>query len=399
MSTNNPKDISDVRAKVGAGKLKSKLIAASEPFQDASKANPNERTGASGDKRQEPPKPKPPAIKFWKPSQLRAWVEPEGWNLVGDYLFQRNAVTLLGGAPGCGKSRALLWLAVLGAWGKGSWFGHEIHGKFKTLIVQCENGLRRLHDDLAKMDLPDDVDDWIRIMEPPAEGLNFGSSQWREALAKEVAAFAPDLVLVDPLNAACADSFEKDFKAALDQIGEIAAAAGTNCATGIAHHLRKPRDTDKHRGSSLVNLLAGSYVVFSRPRNVVVIQSASDDESERVVVVSHVKSNDSKKSPRSAWEMMDDGTFERVERFDWEAYDGQSTKPRDRKVTIEHLRQIFENGTVFLKRSLAKEKLMAAAKVGETTAYDYLKNDGPFADWLTLDADGRLGLLKNGPNE
>lgn len=246
---NNPKDISDVRAKMGAGKLKAKFAAASEPYQSTGKANPDARADASGDKRQEPPKPKPPPIKFWKPSQLRAWVEPEGWNLVGDYLFQRGAVTLLGGAPGCGKSRALLWLAVLGAWGRGSWFGHEIHGRFKTLIVQCENGLRRLHDDLAKMDIPDDVDEWLSIMEPPAEGLNFGSTEWREALARETAAIAPDLVLVDPLNAACADSFEKDFKAALDQIGEVAAAAGTNCATGIAHH-RESRATRTSTGAA-----------------------------------------------------------------------------------------------------------------------------------------------------
>src|SRR4051812_13959679 len=83
-------------------------------------------------------------LKFYSPSQLRDFQEPEGHKLVGDYHIQRGAIGVLAGAPGVGKSRAALWLAIRGAYGDGDWFGLPVHTQFRTLMLQNENGLVRL---------------------------------------------------------------------------------------------------------------------------------------------------------------------------------------------------------------------------------------------------------------
>ena len=80
-----------------------------------------------------------PLIEFRKPSQLKAFVPPAGSVLVGDCHIVRGSVFVIGGAPGVGKSRAGVALAEAGATGL-DWFGLKVHRKFKTMIIQNENG-------------------------------------------------------------------------------------------------------------------------------------------------------------------------------------------------------------------------------------------------------------------
>lgn len=56
-----------------------------------------------------------PLLEFFSPSQLRAYEPPGDAVLLGDYHLQRGGISVLAGPPGCGKSRATLWLAALGA--------------------------------------------------------------------------------------------------------------------------------------------------------------------------------------------------------------------------------------------------------------------------------------------
>jgi hypothetical protein len=96
--------------------------------------------------------------------------EPEGHNLVGDYHIQRGAIAVLAGAPGVGKRRAALWLAIQGARGEGDWFGLPVHCQFRTLMLQNENGLVRLHHDFEEIKLPAAFDSWLRVSSPhPSE--------------------------------------------------------------------------------------------------------------------------------------------------------------------------------------------------------------------------------------
>lgn len=47
----------------------------------------------------------------------------------------------------------------------------NVHRRFRTLILQNENGLHRLSNE-AKT-IPEDCEDWIRISEPPESGMDF----------------------------------------------------------------------------------------------------------------------------------------------------------------------------------------------------------------------------------
>jgi hypothetical protein len=49
-------------------------------------------------------------IKFYSPSELKAYEPPPNQNMIGDYHLQRGSPSVLAGPPGCGKSRAALAL-------------------------------------------------------------------------------------------------------------------------------------------------------------------------------------------------------------------------------------------------------------------------------------------------
>ncbi len=127
------------------------------------------------------------------------------------------------------------------------------------------------------------------------------------------------------------------------------------------HHLRKPKSEDRARGRGLVNLMAGSYTIFSVPRSAMILQSASDEMEDDRVVFSVVKNNDGKPVKPTAWERRDGGFFE-AEDFNWNEFDaGGGGKKKGPAVTEEHLRELFENGAVWLAQKDATERLEGIA--------------------------------------
>ena len=288
--------------------------------------------------------PRPPMVEFWAPSQLRRYQPPPNQNMVGDYHIQRGTIAVLAGPPGCGKSRAALCLAIAGARGNAQWLGFDVHCSFRTLILQSENGLARLHHDVEELGLSDDLDDWLRISAPPTVGLNIGYLQFQAELKAAIRDFAPHLLVVDPWNALARDAMEKDFQEAFEKLRNVLAESTETPACLIIHHLRKPRSEDKHRGRSLAYLMSGSNIIFSVPRSAFILQPASDDVEDNRVVVTTVKNNDGQEfGPRSAWERRNGG-FVAFENFNWDEYDKGGSKPREAKVKLEHLHELFENG-------------------------------------------------------
>ena len=139
-------------------------------------------------------------IPIYSISEILDYKAPENHCLVGDYHIQRGAPTLLVGHPGCGKSRATLWLAVQGAKGTGSWFGHKIHYPFKTLILQSENGVNRLHRDLKTIQGIEKYEDSIRISAFDSyAGFQFDNDAFRAELVRLLEEFQPMCPKVPPL--------------------------------------------------------------------------------------------------------------------------------------------------------------------------------------------------------
>jgi hypothetical protein len=259
------------------------------------------------------------------PSELRSYEPPPGVVLVGENHITRGSVFVIGGAPGVGKSRAAVALAEAGATGY-NWFGYTVHSKFKTLIVQNENGRFRLKQELAELDCSL-LDDYLRITPPPPYGLCFNRDEFREQLLQAISDFAPDVVVIDPWNAVARDDKAKDFLSAFESLRAVIPAGDNGPAIGIVAHTHKPKIGERSSGRALLNLLAGSYVVGSVPRCVFIMQSATDEVTDNRIVWTCCKNNDGELGERSAWERRN-GLFEPVHEFDWETF-GSSEKNAD----------------------------------------------------------------------
>jgi hypothetical protein len=224
---------------------------------------------------QEPPRP---LIEFRTPSQLKNFVPPPGIVLVGDCHIVRGSVFVIGGAPGLGKSRASVALAEAGATGN-EWFGLPVHGKFKTMIIQAENGLFRLSKEFGELDC-ETLEDYVRVSEPPPFGLCFARNEFKTQLSAAIDSFSPDVVIFDPWNAAARDEKARDYLDTFEALRSVLPLREDAPALGIVAHTRKPKTDEKASGRALLNLLAGSYVLGSVPRTVFVMQAALDDTTK-----------------------------------------------------------------------------------------------------------------------
>ena len=339
-----------------------------------------------------PVKPEPRVmVTFLSPSEMKAVPVPEGSKLVGDFHLERGSPFVLGGAPGVGKSRAAVALAVAGATGA-DWFGLKVHRQFRTMILQAENGCVRLKNEFADLDCTA-LDGWVCVSPQPPYGFAFMDSAFLTQLRAAVVSFKPDVFIIDPWNQCVRDSTEKDYMEGFERVRSCLPIGAESPALGIVAHTRKPRVGEKSSGRSLLNLLSGSYVLASVPRSVFVVQPGSDDTEDRRVVVTCCKNNNGQLGERTVWERRN-GLFAPVETFDWEAFDGGGSKTPKKAVTEAHIREVFEYGDARLLLKEAAEKLQEVASVGRTVAYNALKTEGgEFSRILHKREDRTLGLL------
>jgi hypothetical protein len=331
---------------------------------------------------QEPPRP---LIEFRTPSELKNYVPAPGIMLVGDCHIVRGSVFVIGGAPGVGKSRASVALAIAGATGD-AWFGLTVHLKFKTMIIQTENGLFRLKKEFDELNC-NALEDYVRICEPPPFGLCFGRDEFKTQLSGAISSFAPDVVIFDPWNAAARDEKARQYLDTFDELRSVLPLGENAPALGIVAHTRKPKADERASGRALLNLLAGSYVLGSVPRTVFVIQAASDDTTDNRIVWTCCKNNDGELGRRSAWERRN-GLFAPVADFDWETFN----VPDDGREAISKvdIAAIFENGAP--TRPEAVKALMDRTGASRASCYRALKPGERFAKQLHSE-NGKLRWL------
>jgi hypothetical protein len=395
------KDVTEARDK--AGKLTPEMIeAAIEPDSNPHKADvsgPHNKSesanngqkpqnappfakGLQSDFGDSEPTEKRVFIEVLSPSEIRDYQPPEGIVLVGDNHITRGSVFIIGGAPGVGKSRGLVALAEAGATGY-EWFGLKVHSKFKTLIVQNENGRFRLKQEFSELNAPL-MDGYVRITPPPPYGLCFERPEFRDQLGEAIESFQPDVVGIDPWNAASRDEKAKSMLETFEYIRTVIPAGDNGPAIGILAHTHKPKVGERSSGRALLNLLAGSYVLGSVPRCVFIMQSASDDVSETRVVWTCCKNNDGELGKRSAWTRCN-GLFTPVSDFDWESLDNPEGEKR--VITAAIMADVF--GDEELTRSEAKERIMAKG-FGPAAAYRALESPGRFSSNLSEPKKGKL---------
>ena len=332
-----------------------------------------------------------PRIRFFDPEELRDFASGADLMLAGDCHVMRGAVFVLGGEPGVGKSRAATALAVAGATGPDGpgWFGLPVHRRFRTMIVQTENGRYRLRQEYSQLPCAD-LKAWVRVSEPPPFGLTLAHAEFREDIAAAIAGFRPDCVILDPWNAAAKDDKQRDYSEAFDALLSVLPTGEDRPAVGIVAHTRKPQPNEKRTGGTgLKNVLAGSYVLTSVPRCVFVMVRATEEETDDRVVFCNPKNNDGSLVTRTAWLRTGTG-YQPIGDFDWEEFENGNSKKK--AVTLDDLRKVFEGGAKALELSEAVDQLSLIAKVSKPTAYGVLNENGRFAG--NLARNGKLISFK-----
>lgn len=323
-------------------------------------------------------------IEFLSPSQLNAYEPPEGHCLVGDNHVQLGAPFVIAGAPGVGKSRAATRLAICGATGE-DFFGLAVHRQFRTMILQCENGLVRLKNEYAPL-AQATLDQYVRVSPPPPFGFAFDDAEFLAQLRCAVAEFRPDVFLLDPWNRLARDEKSKDYREAFERILSVLPTGEAMPAIGIVAHTRKPSHNERTSGRGLLQTLSGSYLLGSIPRSVFVMQAASDDMEDQRRILTCCKNNDGPEGKRSAWRWQE-SEFIPISEFDWEEFDGRNDAER-KAVTRADMAEVFEDGAA-LTRKAAFEALMKLTGLKRTACYAALAPDGKFAAQLS-ESEGLL---------
>jgi hypothetical protein len=328
---------------------------------------------------------KEPLIEILKPSEFRNWKIPKGFVLVGDCHITRGNWTVLGGYPGVGKSRAVVGLAVAGATGK-SWMGLDVKSKFKTLVLQVENGDVRLKQEFEDIGNPDgvDLDDWLGVSRIPVHGLDFQNEAFRNEVKELIGKFKPGVLAIDAWNRVADDDKAKDYKHALDAINKcLPNEPSERPAVLIVHHMRKKGSKHSNReGNDLIHELSGSYCIGSAARSVFILESASTDTTDDRLVFTCCKCNDGEAGPRTAWHRRN-GLFAPCPDFEWDEF-GQP-ELNQRTITMDDMRRAV--GVSGVSKAQVARTLMSETGKGKSTVYRTIQT---YSGNLTEDTAGLL---------
>jgi hypothetical protein len=326
-------------------------------------------------------------IPVWKPSDFINFNPPTDFILVGDCHVVRGGLTVLGGFPGVGKSRGALALAIAGAKCV-PWMGLNVHARFRTLIIQCENGPFRLKTELTEALDGSDMDEWIRITPPPPYGLAFREPGFREALGKIIADFKPGLIVIDPWNRTADGDKQADYRAALESVFEcLPEAMDERPAILVVHHMRKKgSESTRKRGRDLLHELAGSYTIGSSARCVFALEPATSDLEDQTVVLTCCKNNDGEEGAPSAW-IRRNGLFDANPFFDMDAFlSDEGAVRKGRRVNFTAVAKALR-GMQGETKTQAVDRLTKAKVCEKSKGYAVLKQH---PDHIIEDEGGKL---------
>jgi len=328
----------------------------------------------------------------WRPSQFLEFSPCKDYMLMGDCHLTRGGLTVLGGFAGVGKSRASLALAIAGARGI-PWMGQPIHARFRTLIIQCENGPHRLKNELAEALGKENLDEWILITPPPSYGLAFSEAGFRAELQNLIDDFQPGLIVIDPWNRTADGDKQADYRAALDSVFEcLPESPEEKPAILIVHHMRKKAmDSQRKQGRDLLHELAGSYQIGSAARCVFVLEPASNDNEDQTVVLTCCKNNDGHEGMPTAWKRRN-GLFDPAVGFDMDAFLSVDPQAKTRGPSFKAIADALR-GMVGVTKGKAVARLVSAGVCATSTGYRLLAD---YPEHIVEDSHGKLYWNEDG---
>ncbi len=336
-----------------------------------------------------------PQLKVWRCSDLLKYEPPEDYKLVGDHEIVKGyeGVTVLAGPGSSGKSLCTATLALAGARGDGLWMGRKVHRKFRTLILQAENGVSRLQKEvraMAEMHPELEIDDHIFFSEPPEGGLPFHRGEFRAAVRDDIARLKPDLIILDPWSQVASEDAAKEV---VDKLAEIRSCfpPGDDCpGLLIVAHTKKPRPEDVRRGRGLVYMVSGSIALPNTARCVYVLLPWCDDPEDSRVYWCCPKLNNGQMYPASVWQRRFGTFFAHDDKTNPKDF-GREEGEEKHKLTEEHIRTAFE-GTPQIRSGDLVKKLKRMTGCSEATAWRAIGEDGHLRHMLQRWATGKLVL-------
>lgn len=315
---------------------------------------------------------------------------PPGSLLIAEGLVEMGENVLLYGPPGAFKSFCVGDLMARGAWGSGEWLGFPVNARFASLWINFENGRRRLRDQFAKMELPPDAAEFIHVTDIP-EVWSLTDPRMAGDIRRTVIEKKVRLVILDTVSNLCEDELAKHYTAFFAALNAIFNGMPERPAVLLIHHSRKPKEGDRG-GRGLLNLISGHQTLQRRSSAIIFMGRVTDEfEEKRVVAVClKCRNNGELEGQKCALKLGEKNTLEPLPDFDWSEWEQGSTgrKPQQRKVTGDHIREVFEHGDIWLPQAEAQGRVQMIAGVCRSAAYDALKHYGH----LIAKKDGKMGL-------
>jgi RecA-family ATPase len=200
----------------------------------------------------EPEQPAPSAngkLTIWTPSQFLAYEDdPQDILLENGYLEKGSPVAFCG-PPGIGKSRLIMQLAITSILGAAFLGWRTNAANLRWLILQNENGNRRIKSEyeamLGAMTFEDrkklDEALFMAAIVSDIDGdLNLADSAVYKRVREAVGDFKPDLVVGDPLTALTSEDLNSDqaMLSAARTFGRVARVDNMKAVPVLIHHAR-----------------------------------------------------------------------------------------------------------------------------------------------------------------
>jgi hypothetical protein len=337
-----------------------------------------------------------PKLKIWRAKDILKHKVPEHLALVGDneICMGYDGVVVMAGPGSSGKSLCTAALALAGAIGKGTWMGRKIHRKFKTLIIQAENGITRMKKEVEALceNHPGvDINGHIFFSEPPEGGLPFHNGEFRTAVRRAVAELQPDLVVIDPWSQVATEDAAKEV---VDKLAEIRSCfpAGDQCpGLLIVAHTKKPRAGEVHRGRSLTSLVSGSVALPNTARCVYVLLPWSEDPEDSRIYWCCPKLNNGEMYAASVWHRKFGTLFDQDEDTNPLDWGKESENETAQAITVNDLTNAFGTET-HLTRAVLVRRLVEKTDCSTATAYRAIDRGGYLCQYLTKTEEGWLTL-------
>lgn len=330
--------------------------------------------------------PKPLSVR--RPSEILTMsFDPADFLLANGYLLKGNATTVVG-AGGLGKSRLVLQMAVCCILGK-PFIGWETNARgTRWLILQTENGNRRLKADLSRMlagctaEELEALDECLLIhtLENDEDTLvALNSDENRQRIKDVLAAFPADVVVFDVLRDFGAGDLntDADMTATCRAIGQVTREGNPHRIPLVLHHAL----TGKAGAARAVGADRGSHgrnskVLLGWTRAQINLAPYGTDNND-VLVIASGKANDAQEFEPFAVRLDPEAmTYERDDTVDLEAWReemGAGKAARKAKATTDDVLEIVrERGTKGISKADLAKAIRAETGCGQTLAYELI---------------------------